>query len=388
MPRYADVALVVNPIHEEKVRVVNAIAEYNRLHDQWNIYVDDQARAVKSPQWLLERKWSGLICLEDAPDLIRAAAEQGIPQVDLSDTDLRIPGVPKIRPDNVAIGQVAGEYFADRGYRYFAFCGFEDLHWTRERLAGFREAIAHLGVDPFVFQAPRPSVKEPGWHEEYSRDVLTWVRKLPRPVAILGANDYRAVAASNACRKLDRNVPDDVAILGVNNQTLRCELTHPELSSIPVDCEYWGKRAAQVLSDLLRGSAPERDLLLIDPLEVVSRRSTEATAVPDAHVARAVSMIRDNACHGVTVDDLVREVGVSRSVLERRFRKFLGRSPQVEIRRFQVNRIKQLLAATDYTLAEIAGLTGFEHPEYMSVVFKRITAHTPSEFRHRHRLSA
>jgi len=120
---------------------------------------------------------------------------------------------------------------------------------------------------------------------------------------------------------------------------------------------------------------------LIDPTEVVTRQSTDVLAIEDTHVATALKLIRENACRGITVEDIVKTVHVSRSILERRFRKYLGKSPQVEIRNFQVRKIKEFLKESDYTVEHIAELTGFEHPECMYVVFKRVTGLTPNQYR-------
>jgi len=217
-----------------------------------------------------------------------------------------------------------------------------------------------------------------------------WLDTLPKPVAILTCNDLRAMHVINACHQADVRVPEEVAILGINNDSARCELCAPSLSSIPVDISEYTRIAGVTLEGILKGAhhSQFREETLIDPLEVVTRRSTSILAVEDPSIAQALNLIRENACRGITVEEVARSVHISRSLLEKRFRKYVGKSPQVEIRHAQVIRIKQMLVETEYSLAQVAEMTGFEHPEYMSVVFKRLTNVTPSAYRRKNKALA
>jgi LacI family transcriptional regulator len=160
-----------------------------------------------------------------------------------------------------------------------------------------------------------------------------------------------------------------------------CELCDPPLSSVAPNAERIGYEAAELLDRLMAGGrAPARERL-IEPVGVVARQSTDVLSIDDAEVAAAVRFIRERACGGLRVEQVLRHVAVSRSLLERRFRKYLGRSPQGEIRLVRLKRVKQLLADTDLSLVAIAQLAGFVHPEYMSVVFKRLTGQTPRAYR-------
>ena len=200
---------------------------------------------------------------------------------------------------------------------------------------------------------------------------------LPKPAGVMACNDLRAqqlIAVAHASGLL---VPEEVAILGANNEPIRCELAYPPLSSVSPNAFQSGYRAAEMLAQLMAGQTPESVDVRIEPLGVATRPSTDVLAIEDRSVAAALNLIRQRACLGVTVDEVVRHAHASRSQLEKKFRRHLGRSPQAEIRRVQVAKIKQLLVDTDYPLKKIAELAGFEHVEYMSVVFKR-TPLTPS----------
>ncbi len=383
-PHQPRIALIFKTRLEENIGILNSISKYNRFHEKWSAFIDDQALAQKDPDWLLSKaNWDGIICKHSAPALFERCVRQGIPVVDLSDDPSVIPGVPKIRPDNAAIGHTGAEHLLERGYRHFAFCGFNTEIWATERRNGFVEALKLVNNDCSVFENEYPKVSTPGWEEREESTIGAWIDNLPKPLAVMACNDLRALQVINACRKYNIQIPDEVAVLGANNETLRCELSLPQLSSVPVNTEYYGQRAAQMITNLIHKVPIEEHEVFIEPLEVVTRRSTDFLSIGDPHVSAALNIIKERACKGVNVDEITREIHVSRSLLERRFRKFLGRSPQAEIRNLQIQRIKELLRETDYTLAHIADLVGFEHPEYMCVVFKKSTKMTPNHYRQR-----
>lgn len=384
MNRLPRIALVFKTRLEENINVLNAISKYNRFHEKWSAFVDDQAIAQKDPDWLLSKaKWDGIICKHSAPELFDACRKKKIPVVDLSDDETVIPGVPKIRPDNPAIGHMGAEHFMERGFRNYAFCGFSSEAWSVSRKTGFAEALSLLHHKCEVFETTYPKVSTPGWEEEEEHKISQWIEKLPKPIGIMACNDLRGLQVINACRNIGIQIPEEVAVLGSNNETIRCEISLPQLSSVSINAEYYGQKAAQTITALIRGENLECGTEFVEPLEIVTRRSTDFLAIDDPCVFAALSIIKERACKGITVDEITRMIHVSRSLLERRFRKYLGKSPQAEIRSLQIQRIKELLRETDYTLAHIADLVGFEHPEYMCVVFKKATNMTPNQYRHK-----
>jgi LacI family transcriptional regulator len=177
------------------------------------------------------------------------------------------------------------------------------------------------------------------------------------------------------------SVPEQVAILGVDNDDLICRLCTPPLSSVMPNAEAVGFRAAETLAKLMDGQQDVQPVSLLPPIGIATRQSTDVVAINDRAVADALQYIRLHACEGLTVDEVVGANKVSRSTLERQVRKFLRRTPQEEIRRVQVNRAQELLMTTKLSLEKIAPMCGFEHPEYLHVVFKRVTGQTPGEFR-------
>jgi LacI family transcriptional regulator len=230
-----------------------------------------------------------------------------------------------------------------------------------------------------------PGDLTPTWDEQQIAQLSAWLKSLPKPVGVMACNDMRALQVMAAAQASGLLVPEEVALLGANNDATRCELAYPPLSSVSTNSFQSGYRAAEMLDLLMSGGRLEGDNVRIDPLGVVTRHSTDVLAIEDKNVAAALSYIREHACAGIVVEQVLKFAAASRSQLEKKFRRHLGRSPQAEIRRVQVARIRQLLIETDFPLKKIAELTGFEHVEYMCVLFKRLTGMTPGSCRKKFR---
>ena len=315
--------------------MLKGIAHFERTHEYWSAFHDDQARAETDLDWLKSKKWHGVISRHTTPELVKACAELKIPLVDLNDVEL-FPRVPKIRPDNVGIGHLGAEHFTEKGYQNLAFSGFSNVSWSRERQDGFVEAATLGGRHCTVHEVDYPGDLTPSWYEEQIDQLAAWLRLLPKPIGIMACNDMRAQEVMAAAHAAGILVPEEVAVLGANNDAIRCELAYPALSSVAPNAFQSGYRAAALLCDLLAGRKPKSLDQRVDPLGVIARRSTDVLAVEDRIVAKALSFIREHACHGITVDLVLREAHTSRSQLERKFRHHIGRSPQAEIRRTQL----------------------------------------------------
>jgi len=386
MVSHAKVALVFACYIDQDARILHAISSYNRLHRRWSAFVDDQAFSKKKPEYVLNRDWDGIICKEPAPDLFAQCLERKIPCVDLSDYPSEISGIPKIRPNNEAVGHMAAEHFIEKGYQHFAFCGFSNKLWSDDRKKGFVEALELVNRKPLIFENEHPEFTEADWDKRNVHEIMKWIDNIPKPLAVFSANDLRGLQVIEACRMLRVHVPEEVSVLGVNNDTLRCELSNPQLSSISLNCESYGQTAAKLLDQLMDGERVGEADILIEPRAIITRRSTDAFCIDDSNVAAALHLIKNRANEGITVDWVVSQLKTSRSSLERNFRKYLGKTPQVEIRDVQIQKIKQLLLETNYTMAHIASLTGFEHPEYMAVVFKKSSGQTLNQYRLKYKI--
>lgn len=362
--------------------MLKGIAQYERTHLPWSAFLDDEARAEHDPRWLRSKRWQGVISRHTSPALVRACAALGIPLVDLNDTPPH-PGVPKLRPDNAEIGRLGAEHFLERGYASFGFCGFKSDGWACERRDGFVETLLRAGHRPSIFDVEYPGDLTPFWDQDQTAALAGWLRTLPKPVAVMACNDMRALQVLSAAQAAGLVVPDEVAVLGANNESFRCEMAYPPLSSVATNAFQSGYQAAEILQSLMDGSPWKPLDRRIPPLGIVARRSSDVLAIPDRNVATALQHIRTHACEGLNVTRVLRHAYVSRSQLEKKFRRYLGRSPQAEIRRVQIARVRQLLLETDFPLKRIAELTGFDHVEYMCVVYKRLTGEPPGAYRRR-----
>lgn len=369
------VALIVETSVVYGREILKGISRYLGSHGRWSIFLDERELNAPAPDWLLDWTGNGVICRSTTPDLARGLLERGVAVVDLNDRygDL---GLPRIASDMEGIGRLAAEHLLERGFRHIAYCGFENEAWCESRSEGLRQAVAPISV----LRTPWKGLREHAWQEE--RDLITqWLASLPRPLGVVACNDVRGLHVLDACRALGESVPEQVAVIGVDNADTFCTLCDPPLSSVVPDAERIGYEAATLLDSLMKGAAPPRGTLLVPPIGVVTRQSTESVAIDDPIVALAARFIRENSHSGIGVDDVLSRLPISRSTLERRFRASLGRSPHEEIQRARLKRVKVLLKETDWPLARIADDAGFEHSEYMMVQFKRETGLTPTQWR-------
>lgn len=295
-----------------------------------------------------------------------------------------LSGLPfaQVRVDHRQIGRLAARHLRDRGFRHFGFVGHPHHFYSTEREAGFRLALAREGRAVACYhEHPARSYRRRARMMVLSPGLQRWLRALPKPAGVFACHDVWGLQIVEACRLTGLRVPDDVAVIGVDNDDLLCELARPSLSSISVPAERIGFEAAAMLDRLLNGGRPRRTPLLVPPAGVVTRQSSDVLAVGDPDVTAAVRFIRARGHLPLSVEDVLRAVPVSRRALERRFRATLERGLGEEIRRAHLDRAKDLLATTVLTVAEVAEHAGFGSVHYLSRVFREATGQTPTAFR-------
>jgi LacI family transcriptional regulator len=369
------VALLIETSNAYARGLLGGIMAYVRQHQPWSIYLPELGRGDTPPRWLSRWKGEGLIARIETREIARAVARTRLPVVDVS-AARHIKSVPWVETDDAAIARAAADHLLERGFRDLAFCGDPRFNWSRGRAEHFRKAAIAAGARVHVHDSPGSPQRE-------HRDLAAWVARLPRPVGVMACYDIKAQQLLDVCRDLDVAVPEEVAVIGVDNDPLLCSLTTPPLSSVIPNTHRTGYQAAALLDRLMSGDRVPPAAHLIPPLGVETRQSTDVLAIADREIAAAVRFIREHACDGATIGDLLRAVPLSRRVLEARYRKATRRSPHEDLVRYRVERVKQLLSETDHSLERIAALAGYDHPEYMSVAFKRETGQTPGAFRRR-----
>jgi len=380
MPKRWRVALIVEMSGIYGRRVLRGIAQYLRTSQPWAIFLERRDLRSQSPPWLVDGDWDGVICRSGERELLETFAARGVPVVDINDRADR--GLPRIWSDNRAIGRLGAEHLLERSFRHFAFCTLSDEAWAMARRDGFRASVEAAGFACETYDAPWLGRHVPEWDADQER-IGAWLAGLPKPVGLMASNDQRGQHALEACRRVGLALPEEVAVVGVDNEEVFCELCDPPLSSVEPDPERVGREAAQLLARMMAGETVPATERLVPPIGVVLRQSTDVLGLDDRDVVAALAYIRRHACHGISVEDVVEHTAISRSTLERRFRNHIGHSPHAEIREVQLKRVKQLLTETELSLEAIAPLVGFDHPEYMSVVFRREVGQTPGQYRER-----
>ena len=359
--------------------VLEGISRYLVENPHWSVQLDLRELQITAPTWLDRWEGDGIITRSTTPEMAEEIDKLGIPTVNLTDIYAG-RSLPSIWNDHSEIGRVAAHHLLERGLSQFAYCGFSDHHWSDLRLIGFSETLAERGHSPLVHSSQWAQASGTGW-EQQQEQIVTWLRSLPKPIGIMACNDFRGQHVLEACREIKLSVPEQVAVIGVDNDHVICDFCQPPLTSVVPAAERIGYEAAKTLDRLMNGESLESPHRTVSPLGIAARQSTDILAIDDQDVVAALKIIRDQACQGLTVERILREVPIARSSLERRFRKYVGRSPQAEIRDVQLKRARRLLRETDLPLAQIAERTGFKHSEYFSVVFKRETGQTPGKYR-------
>ncbi|HPA18678.1 MAG TPA: XylR family transcriptional regulator [Verrucomicrobiae bacterium] len=378
-PSIPHIALLVETSREYGRGLLRGIIRYQREHGPWSIYFKPHGLGEPPPSWLAAWRGDGILARINDRRMARAVLRTGVPAIDLRSA-LHDAGVPIVGIDTLSVVRLAVGHFLDRAFRHFGFCGtpYGEHRYQDERSDQFARMVAARGFRCDVYQHPRPLPTS--WEQEQNH-IAGWLRALPKPVAVMACHDDRGQQVLDACLRAGLAVPDEVAVLGVDNDPFLCNLTTPPLSSIDVNPDRIGYEAAALLDRLMRGRKPPRRPHLIEARGLVVRQSTDITAVDDAQVARSVRLIREHACEGLGVGGLLGDVPVSRSALFRRFKEALGRSPKDEMTRVRLERAKELLCETHLPVAEVAGRVGYRESKYFIQVFHRIVGITPLRYR-------
>jgi LacI family transcriptional regulator len=376
------VALLIETSNSYARGLLRGIHAYLREHRPWSIYLPELGRGESPPNWLKSWGGDGIIARIENSRIARAVRDCRLPAVDLSAGRL-VPELPCVETDNEEIARLALDHLFERGFRNLAYCGDDRFPWSLDRGRWFGRLAAEAECSVSVYRGGSRRGAAAAWEQE-EKELAAWIRELPTPCGLMACYDIRGRQVLEVCRRSGIAVPDEIAVIGVDDDDLLCNLSDPPLSSVVPDTHRTGYAAADLLDQMMCGESVEPGVRLIKPTGIVTRQSSDVLATADAEVSTAVRFIRDHACDGIKVEDLLRAVPISRRVLESRFRKMLGRTPHDEILRVQLERVKQLLEETDLPLAVIADRAGFKHVEYLSVVFKRHFHQPPSQYRAEH----
>jgi LacI family transcriptional regulator len=372
---YPKVALLVETTRSYGRNILRGINDYTRIYGPWLFHLpnDIPVRGIPGAE-----EWTGdgiIAQPRQDKEFLRQLVECGIPVVSLSGPP-GSGGLPAVRANQEAIAELAMAHFRDRGFTRLAYCGTpSEWNWPPTGRT-FQMLAQQAGLECSIYEP----TGDPGIRTLQTAHLSKWLKSLKKPVGLLAQNDMRAREVLDACRSASIFVPEEVAVLGVNDDELICEMANPPLSSVVHNARRIGYEAAAMLHRLMSHKKVMADIV-VDPIGVTARQSTDLLAIEDPEVAGAVRFIREHACEGIRVDDVLREVAMSRRSLEKRFRQAVGRPPHMEIRRVQLERVKQLLVGSDYKLEKIAEITGFSTAQYLAGLFHRMMKVTPGAWR-------
>lgn len=383
--RHPKVGLLIESSRGYGRALLRGIARYARTHTSWSLLHQEMTIESQPPVWWEASAIDGVIG-RIGPGNLASLRKMSVPLVDVRCV---IPPnqiqFPQVETDEREVARLAFDHLYQLGFRRMAYCGFQFAHYSQNRKKYFLELAQSHACPCSVYESPsEPSASllniEHIDQVDYGR-LAEWLKRLEPPTGIFVCNDICGQQLLNVCRSHELAIPDDFAVIGVDDDDAICPLCDPPLSSVRPDAEQVGYRAAQKLDALMHGEVVDWEIEYIQPLEVVQRLSTAMEAITDREVAKACRYIRENACRGIDVNDVCKFSTLSRRQLERRFQESIHRSPKDEITLVQMHKVKQLLKETDLTLDSIASLAGYSYKERLCAVFKREIGMTPTEFR-------
>jgi len=376
-----NVALLIDTSTGWGRRLIQGIVGYARKHGPWHLRIEPRGR---TEHLSLPADWSGdgVIARITTQRMNRALQKLGVPVVNISAIELDGSDFPRVTSDIQASAKLMAEHFLDRGFQHFAYAGPLQYAYVRQHLAAVQAALRAANNPSQVasFDYRFQSVANRGWAVQ-DQKLTRWLLEQPKPLAVIGWATVAAAHVLDACRNVGMAVPDDVAVLSSDDDTLLNNATVPPMSGLLVASHQIGARAAAMLDTLMRGGRLESQTERIAPIEIVTRGSTETFAIEDRELLRAVVFIRQNAFRPLTVEEVAYAVPLARRSLERKFRDHFGRTPLEEISRLRLARAKQLLVQTDKSIAEVAEACGYRTPEYLATRFRKAVGITPLKYR-------
>ena len=386
LSRMRRVALIYDATMAYDLRVIRGVAAYLQEGTTWNVYIEENHLKDQRLPDLGAWEGDGIIANLDHPKVALAVVKSKLPTVGFgSGYGWYAPKshIPYFFTNNQAIATLAADHLLDKGLRSFAYCGYPRTAingWSQERERAFSGRIHERG---FACQIYRGRQRNSRRWADIQQSLGQWLVTLPKPIGLMAANDNRARHVLEACRLYRLRVPEEIAVIGVDNDDVLCRLSNPLLTSIEQGAERIGHEAAALLDRMMGGERSPNVRYVIDPEGVVTRLSTEVIPVEDPQVAKAMSFIQEHACDGIKVPDVVDAVAASRSGLEARFKIALGRTLHTAIRGVQLERVKSLITETNLAAKEIAAKAGFRSVQHMSSLFRSEVGMPPAEYRRR-----
>lgn len=361
-------------------QLIIGIARYSKLYGPWSFYKEPIDLKSSIPH-LTSWKPDGIIMRDSL--ITKELLKLNIPTIIAIHNSTYPKNLPTIKTDSKKIAKMASQHFLEKGLRKIAFCGFDDYEWSRERGKYFSIFNQEAGYQTHMY-IQRKGIKNRDWENE-QRHVSEWIERLPKPVGIFACNDDRGQHILEVCKLMHLKVPEDIAVLGVDNDLMVCDLGDPPLTSIALNVESAGFEAAKLMDQMITSKTLSGGQILVSPLHLVQRQSSDILEVSDPEVNQAINFIKKNAQNKILVEDVVEETNLSRRTLERRFKHTIRRSIYGEIKRVRIELIAKMLIETDLPISHISSLFNFTDVEHISRYFKIEKNIGLREFRKLHR---
>ncbi len=374
------IVLLVESSREFGRQLIIGVARYSRIHGPWTFYkepIDLKSTIPSLTRW----RPDGLIIRDSliTEELIKLK----IPTILAIHCSSHSHDLPVIRTDSSSIAEMASQHLIEKGLKNFAFCGFKNYDWSEQRGLYFRKFNEEAGYGTHVYFPPS-CIQYNEWEYE-QKYISKWVNELPKPVGIFACNDDRGQHILEVCKESNIKVPEDVAVVGVDNDPIICDISDPPLTSIALNIESAGYEAAKLIDNMIEGREILDNQILVTPSFLVQRQSSDILAVDDADVAQAIQFIINNAKNKILVEDVVRTTGISKRTLERKFKQTIHRSIYNQIQFVRIDLLSKLLVETDLSISKITSLFDFTDMEHISRYFKREKGVGLREFRKYHK---
>ena len=380
------IALLIESSRNYGRGVLRGIARYAHAHGPWSFFVQERELHSGIPKWLQHWKGDGIIARIESRRMAAQLLKLNSPVVDVLGS-FRFPKVPAFDTDAAIVAKLAADFFLKAGFKHFAFSGYEGIPFSDRRAAAFAEYLGRQGKSVLEMPATHrisnaSDIQATEQHGMMANQITArWLKDRPHPLAMFTCNDVRAQQVLNACRHYNIRVPEEIAVMGVDNDDVLCNLCEPPLTSIEPNTDLLGYEAASLLARAMAGKKVPTQFTQIPPLRLVERASTDIIAMDDLVMVEAVRFIRNDVGRGIAVKDVLAHVNRSRTDMEQRFRRWLGTSIHDHIEHQRLERVCQLLRETEYNLGEVARRSGFTTAAHLCSLFKKSFKQTPTNFR-------
>lgn len=366
------VLMMIESSRESGRQLISGIADYAQHFGPWNFDWQPQGLAYISAP-LEEMRFDGALVRDMAN--VQPLVDAGVPVVAFTYGKHSVPGAVGVDTDDAAVSKVVANHFLQRGFKHFAFVGYEGMPWAVHRGSGFVEVLRDAGFEVDSLWIDWEGRESAGAH------VFKWLSERPRPIALMAANDELGRWLVQLCMDSGLRVPEDCSIVGVDNDPVVCGISNPPLSSVSIDQYESGYRSAKMLDEMMRGKSAESRMITAAAGELTVRQSSDLFAVEDDAVAKALRFIQEHAHGPIKVDQVALSSGVHRRGLERRFHEHLSRTILEACREARAEHLAILLRESRLSLEEIAEQCGFAQASNLTRFFSSVRGITPSSYR-------